>query len=350
MFKSKKLESSYKEEVHGEVQKILEENQGNVFSSFSKILLKKVKVLLEVVGRVSFDKLMKKGIQINKLSLVKLITGMSISDPKEVEYQIGKEFIELKRVSDVILKVFEDNKEFLEIHVEFEKRFKSWKNINDRMLAYRLLEEIDSNFNEKNIINTVFFLDGPKIEVDKYGKKVSLKKEEEIIIQYPENNDNKKNFSVCLKYKIYRAYLYEFKEDIKEKNLFMFLPFIAIEEYEKHRVDIAEYIDQLKSEESEYLRNTIAYYDEKYYDTEVKGNLIDMMDQHFFLREADIRRGVEQGLEQGLEQKAINTVINCFNEGVTDFKKISRISELTEKQVKGILIENSLITQEDDSH
>jgi hypothetical protein len=79
---------------------------------------------------------------------------------KETKALIGKEFVFIKRIADVIFEAKDKAGNDVIVHLEFERQFESEEQMDKRKLEYRHLMEMDEGFEGKTVLCNVFYLKG----------------------------------------------------------------------------------------------------------------------------------------------------------------------------------------------
>jgi len=241
---------------------------------------------------------------------------------------IGKEFVFIKRIADVIFEAQNQKGNEIIIHLEFERKYQSDEEMDKRKLEYRHLMAMDEDFEGKNVLCNVFYLKGSPED-----KPVI----EDRTVKWP-NHDPR--YSGELRYKAYHLSLVTI-EMILDKNLPFLLPFVVESELKaikdkasktiRHISSIREQIDQneealtkmiktLTTDKIESLRTTIAYLWEKSYSEKVfnQSNLLQLMRERLNLRQDDIQLGKTDGMDKGRSQ-ARTVVKRMLEDGkVTD--------------------------------
>jgi hypothetical protein len=268
-----------------------ETNQNiDVFESLKELKKKEKKKI------TSFDSVAKI-LSIDFPELLDFILKEYEVEAKNTRALIGKEFVVIKRIADVIFEAKDKSGNQVIIHLEFEREFESDKLMDKRKLEYRQLMEMDDGFAGKTVLCNVFYLRGsPK------NKEVI----EDRIVKLPSTDPR---FSGELKYKAY--HLNQVTIDMMiEKNLPFLLPFIIqselqnisddespIKQIEDIRQQIHEneealtkMIDGLSEEKIESLRTIVEYMWQKSYSKEVfnKSTLLKLMKEQLNLRQSDV--------------------------------------------------------------
>lgn len=199
---------------------------------------------------------------------------------------IGKEFIAVKRIADVIFEAKDKKGGEVIIHLEFESEYKSDEQMDQRKLEYRHLMEMDEDFQGKVVLCNVFYLRGSPEDKEMI---------EERTVKLPTSDPR---YSGELKYKAYHLSLVTIETMIKRKLPFL-LPFIVEAELrsigntstnntlisslqkqiDEHEVELIEMIEALTAEQMESLRISIEYLWGRAYSKEVfnKSTLLTLM-------------------------------------------------------------------------
>jgi hypothetical protein len=259
-------------------------------------------------------------------------------EAKNTRALIGKEFVVIKRIADVIFEAKDKSGNKVIIHLEFEREFESDKFMDKRKLEYRQLMEMDDGFAGKTVLCNVFYLRGsPK------NKKVI----EDRIVKLPSTDPR---FSGELKYKAYHLNQVTIGMMI-EKNLPFLLPFIIQSELQDISDDdsptkqiedirqqiqeneeaLTKMIDGLSEDKIESLRTIVEYMWQKSYSKEVfnKSTLLKLMKEQLNLRQSDVARGITTGIATGIateRAKRIAVANQMVQEG-----------EITQKQMEKFL-------------
>ncbi len=225
---------------------------------------------------------------------------------------IGKEFVFIKRIADVIFEAKDKTGNEVIIHLEFERKYQSDEEMDKRKLEYRHLMEMDDDFEGKNVLCNVFYLKGSPED------KAVI---EERMVKLPTGDPR---YSGELRYKAYHLSLVTI-EMILQKNLPFLLPFVVESELKaikdkasktiRHISSIRQQIDQheealtkmiktLTTDQIESLRTTVAYLWEKSYSEKVfnQSNLLDLMRERLNLRQDDIQLGKTDGMDKGMDK------------------------------------------------
>ena len=233
---------------------------------------------------------------------------------------IGKEFISIKRIADVIFEAKDKKGKDVIIHIEFERKYHSDEHMDKRTLEYRQLMEMDEDYEGKEVLCNVFYLKGSP-----YDKEMIEEREIELPASDP-------RYSGKLKYKAYHLSQINI-ETIIERNLPFLLPFVVESELEvikeetdfairyisslrqdidDHSEDLKKMIEALTPDKLESLRITVEYLWGKRYSSEVfnQSTLLELMKDRLNLREDDIQWGRSEGMNKGInkmlsEEKAV---------------------------------------------
>jgi hypothetical protein len=214
---------------------------------------------------------------------------------------IGKEFIMIKRIADVLFEAKDRQGNDVIIHLEFERQYESDDKMDKRKLEYRHLMEMDDELEGKTILCNVFYLKGSP------QNKQAI---EERHIKLPTADPR---YSGELKYKAYHVSLMTVSMII-ERNLPFLLPFIVKSELEAEQAEVSNpnppphvirqqideneaglssMIEALTEDQVEILRVTVEYlwgrsYSEKVFN---KSTLLKLMREQLDLRQSDIQLG-----------------------------------------------------------
>jgi hypothetical protein len=259
-------------------------------------------------------------------------------DAKSSRTLIGKEFIVIKRIADVLFEALDKNGNQVIIHLEFERQYESDVQMDKRKLEYRQLMEMDDELAGKTILCNVFYLRGSPPD------KPAI---EERQVKLPTHDPR---YSGELQYKAYHLSLVTI-DMIIEKNLPFLLPFIVKSELQaealepknmlhiawlRQQIDeneaaLTSMIENLTATQLETLRITVEYLWGKSYSEDVfnKSTLLKLMKEQFDLRQSDIQLGLNQAkaLAKQLAQegKMTTALLEEF---------ITRMDELKQTQEK----------------
>jgi len=179
---------------------------------------------------------------------------------------VGKEFILIKRIADVLFEAQDKNGNNVIIHLEFERKYESDEKMDKRKLEYRQLMEMDDEIQGKNVLCNVFYLKGSPQDKEAI---------EERHVKLPTRDPR---YSGELKYKAYHISLMTI-DMILERNLPFLLPFVVKSELQAeasslqlshhlssirqqiddHEAALTSMIDSLTAKQLETLRITIEY-------------------------------------------------------------------------------------------
>ena len=240
---------------------------------------------------------------------------------------IGKEFILIKRIADVLFEAKDKNGNEVIIHLEFERQYESDEHMDKRKLEYRHLMEMDDYFSGKIILCNVFYLRGSP----QYKQAI-----EERHIKLPTSDPR---YSGELKYKAYHLSLVTIDMIVKRTLPFL-LPFIVKSELQAeassskltHHISsiskqiydneeaLTLMIENLTAEQLETLRITIEYLWGRSYTKKVFNNstLLMLMREQLDLRQNDIQWGRNE------ERTSMKTVA----------KQMVREGKMTKEQVE----------------
>jgi len=217
---------------------------------------------------------------------------------------IGKEFILIKRIADVLFEAKDKNGNKVIIHLEFERQYESDEQMDKRKLEYRHLMEMDDELEGKTVLCNVFYLRGSP----PYKEAI-----EERHVKLPTTDSR---YSGEVKYKAYHLSLVTI-DMVIERNLPFLLPFIVQSELQAetsttqlthyissirqqiddHEEALISMIESLTANQLETLRITIEYLWGRSYSKEVfnKSTLLMLMREQLDLRQNDIQRGKTEG-------------------------------------------------------
>ena len=270
-------------------------------------LPKSLKQLEEQEGREirSFDSVAKV-LSLEFPQLLQFILDEYQVEAEKTQALIGKEFIAVKRIADVLFSATDKKGREVIIHLEFETQYKSDEHMDKRKLEYRHLMEMDEDYQGKVVLCNVFYLRGSPEDKQMI---------EDRIVKLPTSDPR---YSGELKYKAYHLSLVTIETMIKRKLPFL-LPFIVESELrnineassslstglmqslqqqiDDHEVELSQMIDGLTASQLESLRTTIEYLWGKSYSKEVfnKSTLLMLMREQLNFRQRDIQWGRTEG-------------------------------------------------------
>ncbi len=291
--------------------------------AFGKMLNSLAKVLKQEKGTVDLPQSLKKFEEKEKReirsfdSITKILSHdfpqllQFILDEYEIEAEntkalIGKEFIAIKRIADVIFEAKDKKGGEVIIHLEFESEYQSDEKMDKRKLEYRHLMEMDDDFQGKAVLCNVFYLRGSPED------KAMI---EDRIVKLPSTDPR---YSGELKYKAYHLSLVTIETIINRKLPFL-LPFVVESELrgladtttrktnrimvslqkqiDEHEVELKEMIDALTDDQMESLRTTIEYLWGRSYSKNVfnKSTLLTLMREEMNFRQKDIQLAKRAG-------------------------------------------------------
>ncbi|OQY56527.1 MAG: hypothetical protein DRR08_26790 [Candidatus Parabeggiatoa sp. nov. 2] len=217
---------------------------------------------------------------------------------------VGKEFILIKRIADVLFEAQDKNGNNVIIHLEFERKYESDEKMDKRKLEYRQLMEMDDEIQGKNVLCNVFYLKGSPQDKEAI---------EERHVKLPTRDPR---YSGELKYKAYHISLMTI-DMILERNLPFLLPFVVKSELQAeasslqlshhlssirqqiddHEAALTSMIDSLTAKQLETLRITIEYLWGRSYSEQVfnQSSLLKLMKEQLDLRQDDIQWGQNDG-------------------------------------------------------
>jgi len=135
-------------------------------------------------------------------------------EAEKTQALIGREFIAIKRIADVIFEAKDKKGNEVIIHIEFESEYKSDDKMDQRKLEYRHLMEMDEDYQGKMILCNVFYIRGSPEDKEMI---------EERQVKLPTSDPR---YSGELKYKAYHLSLMNI-ETIINRNLPFLLPFVV---------------------------------------------------------------------------------------------------------------------------
>jgi len=229
-------------------------------------------------------------------------------EAEKTQVLIGKEFIAVKRIADVIFEAKDKNGREVIIHLEFESEYKSDEKMDQRKLEYRHLMEMDEAYQGKVVLCNVFYLRGSP-----ENKEVI----EERHVKLPTSDPR---YGGELKYKAYHLSLVTIETIIKRNLPFLF-PFVVEAELrsfadtstsnvqmpslqqqiDEHEVELTKMIDTLTDDQMESLRTSVEYLWEKSYSKDEfnKSTLLTLMIKRLNSRQKDIQWGQREGRREG---------------------------------------------------
>jgi hypothetical protein len=224
---------------------------------------------------------------------------------------IGKEFVFIKRIADVIFEAKDKNGCEVIIHLEFEREYESDEQMDKRKLEYRHLMEMDEDYQGKVILCNVFYIRGSPDDKEMI---------EDRTVNLPTTDPR---YSGELKYKAYHLSLVTI-ETIINRNLPFLLPFIVEselrtidkaptsrasryihflrQEIDEHEVELTQMIEALTANQMENLRTTVEYLWGKNYSRDVfnKSTLLKLMKEQLNFRQRDVEWGRVEGRDEGI--------------------------------------------------
>ena len=229
-------------------------------------------------------------------------------EAEKTQALIGKEFIAIKRIADVIFEAKDKKGREVIIHLEFESEYKSDDKMDQRKLEYRHLMEMDEDYQGKVVLCNVFYLrNSPE------NKEMI----EDRVVKLPTSDPR---YCGELKYKAYHLSLITI-ETILKRNLPFLFPFIVEAELrslddtstsnalipslqkqiDEHEEELTEMISGLTAEQMESLRTTVEYLWGKSYSKDVfnKSTLLTLMREQLNFRQKDIQWGLKEGITEG---------------------------------------------------
>jgi hypothetical protein len=271
-------------------------------------------------------------------------------EAEKTQALIGKEFIAIKRIADVIFEAKDKQGCEVIIHLEFESEYKSDDKMDQRKLEYRHLMEMDEDFAGKMILCNVFYLRG------------SPENKEMIEDRTVKLSTSDPRYSGELKYKAYHLSLMNI-ETIINRNLPFLLPFVVESELrclnksstkqtialmpslqkqiDEHEAELKQMIDALTDEQMESLRTTVEYLWGKSYSKEVfnKSTLLTLMREELNFRQRDIQLARRNGISEGMAfrmEKETQVLQDMMQEGELSKKQfesfLERMAKLDQKK------------------
>jgi hypothetical protein len=247
---------------------------------------------------------------------------------------VGKEFVFIKRIADVIFETKDNQGNEVIIHLEFEREYQSDEQMDKRKLEYRHLMEMDADYEGKVVLCNVFYLRGSPVDKEMI---------EEREVKLPTKDPR---YSGELKYKAYHLSLVTI-ETIIQRNLPFLLPFVVESELriidkdstatnhivslqkqiDSHEPELTNLIESLTAEKMESLRTTIEYLWGKSYSKQVfnKSTLLKLMREQLNLRQADVRWGQREGIAK---RKAEELAVT---------KQMVQEGEITQEQMEKLM-------------
>ena len=271
-------------------------------------------------------------------------------EAEKTQALIGREFIAIKRIADVIFEAKDKKGNEVIIHIEFESEYKSDDKMDQRKLEYRHLMEMDEDYQGKMILCNVFYIRGSPEDKEMI---------EERQVKLPTSDPR---YSGELKYKAYHLSLMNI-ETIINRNLPFLLPFVVESELrsindastskttglmpsvqkqiDEHEAALKQMIDALTDDQMESLRNTVEYLWGKSYSKEVfnKSTLLTLMREQLNFRQKDIQWGIREGKTEGKTEgrtEALNVAKLMLQEGELTTEQmeyfLERMAKLDEKK------------------
>ena len=238
-------------------------------------------------------------------------------EAEKTKVLIGKEFIAIKRIADVIFEAKDKKGREVIVHLEFESEYKSDDKMDQRKLEYRHLMEMDEDYQGKVVLCNVFYLRGSPEDKEMI---------EERHVKLPTSDPR---YLGELKYKAYHLSLVTVETMIKRKLPFL-LPFMVAAELrslddtstshtlipslqqqmDEHEVELTQMIDALTAVQMESLRTTIEYLWGKSYSKNIlnKSTLLTLMKEQLNLRQKDIDWGHREGRTEGRTEGRIEVL------------------------------------------
>jgi hypothetical protein len=278
-------------------------------------------------------------------------------EAEKTQALVGKEFIAVKRIADVIFEAKDKNGYEIIVHLEFESEYESDEKMDKRKLEYRHLMEMDEAYQGKAVLCNVFYLRGSPEDKEMV---------EDRTVKLP--TADSRYTTGELKYKAYHLSLVTIETMLKRKLPFL-LPFIVEAELrgindtskskvlvpslqtqiDEHEVELNQMIDALTASQMESLRTTVEYLWGKSYSEKVfnKSTLLKLMRGQLNFRQKDIEWGRREGKTEGItegraEERAeriaqeMNVLHNMLQEGKITHEQmeyfLKRMAEEDEKR------------------
>jgi len=262
-------------------------------------------------------------------------------EAEKTQALIGREFIAIKRIADVIFEAKDKKGNEVIIHIEFESEYKSDDKMDQRKLEYRHLMEMDEDYQGKMILCNVFYIRGSPEDKEMI---------EERQVKLPTSDPR---YSGELKYKAYHLSLMNI-ETIINRNLPFLLPFVVESELrsindastskttglmpsvqkqiDEHEVELKQMIDALTDDQMESLRTTVEYLWGKSYNNKVfnKSTLLTLMREELNFRQKDIQCAFREGRTDGISEGDAKRMAKV----TMTLQSMMQKSELTPKQME----------------
>ena len=262
-------------------------------------------------------------------------------EAEKTQALIGREFIAIKRIADVIFEAKDKKGNEVIIHIEFESEYKSDDKMDQRKLEYRHLMEMDEDYQGKMILCNVFYIRGSPEDKEMI---------EERQVKLPTSDPR---YSGELKYKAYHLSLMNI-ETIINRNLPFLLPFVVESELrsindastskttglmpsvqkqiDEHEVELKQMIDALTDDQMESLRTTVEYLWGKSYNNKVfnKSTLLTLMREELNFRQKDIQCAFREGRTDGISEGDAKRMAKV----TMTLQSMMQQSELTPKQME----------------
>jgi len=255
---------------------------------------------------------------------------------------VGKEFIFIKRIADVIFETKDKQGNEVIIHLEFEREYESDEHMDKRKLEYRHLMEMDEDYEGKVILCNVFYLRGSPTDKEMI---------EEREVKLPTSDPR---YIGELKYKAYHLSLVTI-ETIIQRNLPFLLPFVVESELriinkdstainhivslqkqiDNHEEELTNLIESLSAEKMESLRTTVEYLWGKSYSKQVfnQSTLLKLMREQLNFRQADVRWGKIEGVREGVREGRAERK----TEEIAVAKQMVQEGEITQEQMDKLM-------------
>jgi len=354
-------ESKISENEQGIIKRRLIENR----KPFGKVLQRLVRQAKQETGTLDMPESLKEleeqeGKEIRSFDAIAKVLSQDfpqllqfILDEYQVEAEktkalIGKEFIAIKRIADVIFEAKDKKGCEVIIHLEFESEYKSDEKMDKRKLEYRQLMEMDEDYQGKVVLCNVFYIRGSPEDKEMI---------EERQVKLPTSDPR---YSGELKYKAYHLSLMTVETIINRKLPFL-LPFVVESELrsidnastskssgltfsvqkqiDEHEVELTQMINALTADQMESLRTTIEYLWGKSYSKKVfnKSTLLTLMREQLNFREKDIQWGRSEGIAEGMAKGMAKGRAEIKAKEISVFQLMLQEGKLTQEQLEYFL-------------
>ena len=268
-------------------------------------------------------------------------------EAEKTQALVGKEFIAVKRIADVIFEAKDKNGYEIIVHLEFESEYESDEKMDKRKLEYRHLMEMDEAYQGKAVLCNVFYLRGSPEDKEMV---------EDRTVKLP--TADSRYTTGELKYKAYHLSLVTIETMLKRKLPFL-LPFIVEAELrgindtskskvlvpslqtqiDEHEVELNQMIDALSASQMESLRTTVEYLWGKSYSEEVfnKSTLLKLMREQLNFRQKDIEWGRREGKTEGKTEGITEGIAKRTAQEMNVLHKMLQEGKITHEQMEYFL-------------